>query len=81
MIARYTRRARGDDVLFLMGNDEHSQNVDQRAAREKGIDPLAYCDQMEAVFREAWSRAQTAPSTFSSGRPEKRHQTGRSRRS
>jgi methionyl-tRNA synthetase len=53
VIARY-RRARGDDVLFLMGNDEHSQNV-ERAAREKGIDPLAYCDQMEAVFREAWA--------------------------
>jgi methionyl-tRNA synthetase len=53
VIARY-RRARGDDVLFLMGNDEHSQNV-ERAAREKGLDPLAYCDQMEAVFREAWA--------------------------
>jgi methionyl-tRNA synthetase len=53
VIARY-QRARGRDVLFLMGNDEHSQNV-EKAAREKGIDPLAYCDQMEAVFREAWA--------------------------
>jgi methionyl-tRNA synthetase len=53
VIARY-HRARGRDVLFLMGNDEHSQNV-ERAAREKGLDPLAYCDQMEQAFREAWA--------------------------
>jgi methionyl-tRNA synthetase len=53
VIARF-RRARGFDVRFLMGNDEHSQNV-ERAAREQGLDPLAYCDRMEAVFREAWA--------------------------
>ena len=36
-----------------MGNDEHSQNV-YRKAREEGLDPLAYCDQMEREFRDAW---------------------------
>jgi methionyl-tRNA synthetase len=52
VIARY-RRLRGDDTYFLMGNDEHSQNVFKRA-QEQGKDPLAYCDEMEEVFRGVW---------------------------
>jgi methionyl-tRNA synthetase len=52
VIARY-RRLRGDDTYFLMGNDEHSQNVFKRA-QEQGKDPLAYCDEMEQVFRDVW---------------------------
>ena len=55
MIARY-HRLTGDDTHFLMGNDEHSQNVFKRA-QEQGKDPLAYCDEMEQVFREVWQRA------------------------
>jgi methionyl-tRNA synthetase len=51
-IARYKRLA-GFETLFVMGNDEHSQNV-FRKAREEGLDPLAYCDQMEKAFRDAW---------------------------
>ena len=53
VIARY-HRLLGDDVHFLMGNDEHSLKV-ETAAREKGLDPLAWCDQMEEQFREAWA--------------------------
>ena len=41
------------DTHFLMGNDEHSQNVFQQA-RELGLDPLAYCDRMEQEFRDVW---------------------------
>lgn len=54
VIARY-RRLTGASVHFLMGNDEHSQNVYRRAL-ELGLDPLAYCDRMEAEFREVWRR-------------------------
>jgi len=54
VIARY-RRLRGDDVRFVMGNDEHSQNVFKRA-RQLGMEPLAYCDQMEGEFRQVWSK-------------------------
>ena len=54
VIARYKRLA-GYDVRFVMGNDEHSQNV-FRKAREAGLDPLAYCDQMETQFREVWGQ-------------------------
>jgi methionyl-tRNA synthetase len=54
VIAR-DRRLRGRRVRFVMGNDEHSQNV-YRKARELGLDPLAYCDRMEQEFREVWGR-------------------------
>ncbi len=54
VVARYKRLA-GYDVRFVMGNDEHSQNV-YRKARETGVDPVAYCDRMEAEFRTVWSR-------------------------
>ncbi len=40
----------GIDTRFLMGNDEHSQNVFKKAV-EEGLDPLAYCDRMEQEFR------------------------------
>jgi methionyl-tRNA synthetase len=51
-IARY-QRLRGLPTYYLMGNDEHSQNV-LRAARDRGLEPDAYCAQMEGVFRTAW---------------------------
>jgi len=53
VIARY-HRLKGDDTWFLMGNDEHSQNVFKRAL-EQGKAPLAYCDEMEQAFRETWA--------------------------
>ena len=54
VIARYKRLA-GFDTRFLMGNDEHSQNVYQRA-REQELEPLAFCDRMETAFRDVWQR-------------------------
>jgi methionyl-tRNA synthetase len=54
VIARYKRLC-GFETRFLMGNDEHSQNVFKQA-QERGLDPLTYCDEMERVFRKAWAR-------------------------
>lgn len=54
VIARY-KRLSGDEVRFVMGNDEHSQNVFRRA-KELNLDPLAYCDRMEQEFRAVWKR-------------------------
>ena len=54
VIARY-KRLSGVDTRFLMGNDEHSQNVYQRA-KELGLETLAFCDQMEEAFRAVWQR-------------------------
>jgi methionyl-tRNA synthetase len=52
VIARYKRLC-GFETRFLMGNDEHSQNVFKKAI-EQGLDPLAYCDQMELEFTRTW---------------------------
>ena len=54
VIARYKRLC-GFDVHFLMGNDEHSQNVYKQAV-EQGLhnNPVAYCDRMEAEFTSIW---------------------------
>ena len=55
VIARYKRLC-GVETHFLMGNDEHSQNV-YRKAREQGLDPLVYCDQMEQPSSASvWAR-------------------------
>ena len=54
VIARY-KRLSGVDTRFMMGNDEHSQNVFQRA-RELSKEPLTFCDEMETAFREVWGR-------------------------
>ncbi len=52
VIARYKRLA-GAQTWFVMGNDEHSQNV-YKSATEQQLDPLAYCDQMDAIFQKTW---------------------------
>jgi methionyl-tRNA synthetase len=50
--ARY-RRMEGYDVCFLMGNDENTLKVADKA-KELGQDPQAYCDDMARQFREVW---------------------------
>jgi methionyl-tRNA synthetase len=55
VIARY-KRLLGIETHFLMGNDEHSQNVYKRAVEQGlGNRPLEYCDRMETEFRAVWS--------------------------
>jgi hypothetical protein len=71
VIARY-HRLKGDETWFLMGNDEHSQNVFRRA-QEQGKDPLAYCDEMEQVFREVWARLDVSFDDFIRTTDRKRH--------
>jgi len=43
----------GYDVMFLMGNDENTLKVADKA-KEFGLDPQAYCDDMARQFREVW---------------------------
>ena len=73
VIARY-KRLRGVDTRFVMGNDEHSQNVFKKAA-EEGLDPLAYCDQMEQEFRRTWQRLDVSFDDFIRT-TEPRHKAG-----
>ena len=52
VLARWHRML-GHEVHFQMGNDEHSINV-WKAAKEKGISPQAYCDEMRVHFERIW---------------------------
>lgn len=51
-IARY-KRARGYDVFFLTGTDEHGQKI-QEAAKEAGVTPKQYVDKVAGEIREIW---------------------------
>ena len=55
-LARYHRARDGkDNVFFLTGLDEHGQKI-ERIAREKGMEPQAYTDQIAERFKETWAR-------------------------
>ena len=73
VIARYKRLA-GFDVHFVMGNDEHSQNV-FRKAKELGEEPLAYCDRMAVEFLDVWRRLDVSFDDFIRT-TEPRHRAG-----
>jgi len=49
-IARF-QRMRGRDVFFLTGTDEHGLKMAQ-TARERGVDPRAFAEEMSGYFRE-----------------------------
>src|SRR5919112_2025523 len=49
VIARF-HRARGRDVRFQTGTDEHGLKMAQ-AARSEGVEPKAYADKMSALFQ------------------------------
>ena len=43
----------GNDVFFLTGTDEHGQKV-EKAAAEKGLNPIEWADQVVARFKNLW---------------------------
>ncbi|MBJ94194.1 MAG: methionine--tRNA ligase [Rickettsiales bacterium] len=54
VIARW-RRLRGDQVRFLTGTDEHGIKV-ERTARDAGLTPKDYVDQLAPSFQRAWDQ-------------------------
>lgn len=50
--ARFKRQL-GYDVMFLTGTDEHGQKI-QRIAKEKGVTPKQYVDEIVAGIKELW---------------------------
>lgn len=52
VLARFYRFC-GYDTFFLMGNDEHSINVERQAV-SLGMEPLVYCDKMAEEFKKVW---------------------------
>ena len=71
VIARY-KRLSGVDTFFLMGNDEHSQNV-YKSATEQGLDPLALLRSDGGDIPEDVAERSICRTTISSGRPQPRH--------
>ncbi|MGN1243192.1 MAG: class I tRNA ligase family protein, partial [Candidatus Enterosoma sp.] len=51
-IARYKRLA-GYNVRFLTGSDEHGQKI-QEKAKQAGLEPQAYVDQIAQSFKDIW---------------------------
>ena len=49
-LARF-HRAKGEDVFFLTGSDEHGLKI-QRKAQENGITPIEYVDAIIANFKQ-----------------------------
>ena len=60
--ARY-RRAKGFDVKFLTGMDEHGQKVEE-AAREHGMGPKEWCDSQVPAFEELWQTLEISNDDF-----------------
>ena len=44
----------GYDVMFLTGTDEHGQKIEDKA-RDKGVTPQQYVDEVVATFKKLWS--------------------------
>ena len=45
------KKIQGYDVFFLTGTDEHGQKI-QRAAENKGKDPIKFCDEISKTFKD-----------------------------
>lgn len=61
-LARF-HRAKGEDVFFLTGSDEHGLKI-QRKATEKGITPIKYVDAIIANFKLLWQRLNISNNDF-----------------
>jgi methionyl-tRNA synthetase len=57
------RALRGLETRFLTGTDEHGLKID-RAAKERGMSPQAFVDEVSARFRAAWPALHCEPSDF-----------------
>ncbi len=51
-LARF-KRAQGYDVFFQTGTDEHGQKIELKA-KEKGVEPKAYVDDVAGVIADMW---------------------------
>lgn len=61
-LARF-HRVMGQDVMFLIGTDEHSLNV-QKQADKLGLAPLKYCDDMALEFEGTWKKLSVSYDDF-----------------
>lgn len=54
VLARHMRQ-RQKSTFLLVGTDEHSLNV-ARSASQRGLETMAYCDEMSEIFAAAYTR-------------------------
>ena len=66
------RRMEGDSVHFLMGNDENTIKVSQRA-EELGLGPKPYVDDMARQFQEVWLALEISNDDFIQTSEERHH--------
>lgn len=57
------KRQEGYDVFFLTGTDEHGQKIEEYA-KEAGIEPKAYVDNVASCIRSIWDLMNTSYSKF-----------------
>ena len=62
VLARY-KRARGYEVFFLTGTDEHGQKV-EKAAQTQGETPLELADRVVKRFQSLWEKLNISESDF-----------------
>jgi methionyl-tRNA synthetase len=62
VLARY-KRARGFEVSFLTGTDEHGQKV-EKAAQAKGETPLELADRVVKRFQSLWEKLNISNTDF-----------------
>lgn len=70
-LARF-HRAKGEDVFFLTGSDEHGLKI-QRKANEQGITPIQYVDKIIANFKLLWQRLNISNNDFIRTSEERHH--------
>jgi methionyl-tRNA synthetase len=66
------RRMEGADVHFLLGNDENTIKVPQRA-RELGVDPQSYVNDMAQQFQNVWRALDISYDDFIQTSEERHH--------
>jgi methionyl-tRNA synthetase len=60
---RAVARGTGAETFFLTGLDEHGQRI-ERLAKEKGVPPQQFCDEVAAKFQAMWTRAEISNDDF-----------------
>ncbi|MBQ8345483.1 MAG: class I tRNA ligase family protein, partial [Clostridia bacterium] len=61
-VARY-KKARGYDVFFCTGTDEHGQKI-EKYAEKAGVTPKAYVDRVAGEIKTIWDRMNTSYDYF-----------------
>jgi methionyl-tRNA synthetase len=54
---------RGDEARMLAGTDEHGLKI-EREAKERGMTPIAFVDEMSARFQKAWPQLEIETDDF-----------------